>query len=82
MYIFPKNSHHCCFLECELHYRHNTEKNVKFLCKEIKRPMADGSHWKVRVRDTKTITRVLFLKSKAFISFEHNNSEQIKQISK
>lgn len=30
----------------------------------------------------KTITEVLFLKSKAFISFEQNNSKQIKEISK
>ena len=50
MYIFPKKtSHHCCFIECELHHIHNTEKNIKFLEKE--RSKETDGRW---LKDTRT----------------------------
>ena len=35
MYVhLSQKKPHCCFIECEFHHRHNTEKTVKFLWKE------------------------------------------------
>lgn len=78
-YFPPETSRHCCFLECELHHRHNTEKNVKFLWKEIMRPMANGSHWRPRVKDTeKQLPKYYFWNLRLSYPLNRKNSFLIK----